>query len=96
MAMLIAFLVLSSESYLATYTLSCFELSQGFSVPRRFAFCSRSATWPRCAVPYSTVFGHRMLLFDLGGAIAAAAWLAMAIGVTVRHTAQLYRQEPLP
>ena len=28
-AMLIAFLLLSSESYLATYTLSCFELSQG-------------------------------------------------------------------
>src|SRR5580692_12772198 len=29
-AMLIAFLLLSSESYLATYTLSRFELSQGF------------------------------------------------------------------
>ena len=29
MAMLIAFLVLSSESYLATYTLKSFELSQG-------------------------------------------------------------------
>ena len=46
--------------------------------------------------PYATLFGHRMLLFDLGGTIAAAAMLAMAIGVTVRHTAELYRQEPLP
>ena len=33
MAMLIAFLVLSSESYLATYTLKCFELSQGIFGP---------------------------------------------------------------
>src|ERR1700677_3013070 len=33
MAMLIAFLVLSSESYLATYTLSCFQLSQGIFGP---------------------------------------------------------------
>ena len=32
-AMLIAFLILSSESYLATYTLSCFQLSQGIFGP---------------------------------------------------------------
>jgi hypothetical protein len=37
-----------------------------------------------------------VLLFDLGGAIAAAAMFAMVIFVTARHTAQLYRQEPLP
>jgi len=35
------------------------------------------------------------LLFDLGGAIAAVSMAAMAIGVAVRHTAELYRQEPL-
>jgi hypothetical protein len=46
--------------------------------------------------PYATLFGHRMLLFDVGGAIAAAIMFAMAIAVTVRHTAELYRQEPLP
>src|ERR1700733_7876928 len=32
-AMLVAFLVLSSESYLATYALSCFQLSQGIFGP---------------------------------------------------------------
>ena len=37
-----------------------------------------------------------MLLFDVGGAIAAVTMLAMAIAITVRHTAELYRQEPLP
>ncbi len=33
LAMLITFMVLASESYLATYTLSCFELSQGIFGP---------------------------------------------------------------
>jgi hypothetical protein len=37
-----------------------------------------------------------MLLFDLGGAIAAICMFAMVIVLTVRHTAQLYREEPLP
>ena len=46
--------------------------------------------------PYSTLFGHTVLLFDLGGTIAAVRMFAMAIVVTVRHTAELYRQEPLP
>ena len=46
--------------------------------------------------PYATLFGHRILLFDLGGTIAALVMFAMAIMTTIRHTAQLYRQEPLP
>jgi hypothetical protein len=32
----------------------------------------------------------------LGGAIAAAGMFAMAVFVAAKHTAQLYRQEPLP
>jgi hypothetical protein len=45
--------------------------------------------------PYSNIFGHRFLLFDLGGTIAAVSMAAMVIGVVARHTVQLYRQEPL-
>ena len=39
MAMLVAFLVLSSESYLATYTLAAFNFRRGSLGRRRFAFC---------------------------------------------------------
>jgi phosphatidylglycerophosphate synthase len=95
MAMLIAFLVLSSESYLATYTLSCFQLSQGIFGPTEIRILLALGNLAALRSPYSTVFGHRVLLFDLGGAIAAVGMAAMAIGVAVRHTAQLYRQEPL-
>ena len=94
-AMLIAFLLLSGESYLATYTLSCFQLSQGIFGPTEIRILLIAGNLALLRSPYSTVFGHRMLLFDLGGTIAAAGMFVMAIAVTARHTAQLYRQEPL-
>jgi phosphatidylglycerophosphate synthase len=95
-AMLIAFLILSSESYLATYTLDCFELSQGIFGPTEIRILLVLGNLAALRSPYCTVFGHKMLLFDLGGAIAAAGMAAMAMAVTARHTAELYRQEPLP
>jgi archaetidylinositol phosphate synthase len=95
-AMLIAFLLLSSESYLATYTLSSFELSQGIFGPTEIRILLIAGNLALLRSPYSTLFGHRILLFDLGGTIAALGMFAMAIAVTVRHTAELYRQEPLP
>jgi len=95
MAMLVAFLLLSGESYLATYTLSRFELSQGIFGPTEVRILLIAGNLALLRSPYATVFGHRLLLFDVGGAIAAAGMLAMAVAVTVRHTAELYRQEPL-
>ena len=95
-AMLIAFLLLSSESYLATYTLSRFELSQGLFGPTEIRILLIVGNLALLRSPYSTLFGHRMLLFDLGGTIAAVGMFAMGIVVTVRHTLQLYREEPLP
>jgi phosphatidylglycerophosphate synthase len=95
-AMLIAFLILSSESYLATYTLSCFQLSQGIFGPTEIRILLIAGNLAALRSPYATLFGHRMLLFDLGGIIAAVCMFAIAISVTLRHTAELYLQEPLP
>ena len=94
-AMLVAFLALASESYLATYTVGRFELSQGMFGPTEIRLLLIAGNAALLRSPWATVFGHRWLLFDVGGAMGAAAMLAMAVGVTVRHTAELYRQEPL-
>jgi archaetidylinositol phosphate synthase len=94
-AMLIAFLLLSGESYLATCTLSRFQLSQGIFGPTEIRILLISGNLALLHSPYSTVFGHRILLFDLGGSIAAACMFATAILITARHTAELYRAEPL-
>jgi archaetidylinositol phosphate synthase len=95
-AMLVAFLLLAGESYLATYTLGRFELSQGWFGPTEIRMLLAAGNLALLRSPYATVFGHRLLLFDLGGGIAAAAMAGMALGLGVRHTAELYRQEPLP
>jgi archaetidylinositol phosphate synthase len=94
-AMLIAFLLLASESYLATYTLSRFQLSQGIFGPTEIRILLILGNLALLRSPYSTLFGHKMLLFDLGGTIAVVCMAATLIILTVRHTAQLYREEPL-
>jgi phosphatidylglycerophosphate synthase len=95
-AMLVAFLVLSSESYIATYTLTRFQLSQGIFGPTEIRVLLVIGNLALLRSPYATLFGNKILLFDLGGAIAALGMFAMAIHVTLRHTAELYRREPLP
>jgi archaetidylinositol phosphate synthase len=95
LAMLIAFLLLSAESYLATYTLLCFQMSQGMFGPTEIRILLIIGNLALLRTPYATVLGQRMLLFDVGGTIAAVGMFAMAIAIAVRHTAELYRQEPL-
>ena len=95
-AMLLAFLLLSSESYLATYTLGRFELSQGFFGPTELRLLLIFGNLALLRSPYATVFGHRMLLFDLGGSIAVVCMASLVLLLTLRHAAQLYREEPIP
>jgi archaetidylinositol phosphate synthase len=95
-AMLLAFLVLAAESYLATYTLSRFQLSQGLFGPTEIRIVLAIGTLELLRSPWVNLFGRQFLLFDIGGYVAATIMFAMAVTVTVRHTAQLYREEPLP
>lgn len=95
-AMLIAFLLLAAESFLATYTLACFQMSQGWFGPTEIRILLIVGNLALLRSPYATLFGHRFLLFDIGGAIAATLMAAMVVVTAARHTAELYRQEPLP
>jgi hypothetical protein len=45
--------------------------------------------------PYAHLMGHQFLLFDVGGTIAIAGMIGMAVVVTISHTARLYREERL-
>ena len=96
LAMLVAFLLLSGESYLATYALGCFELSHGFFGPTEIRILHVCGNLALLRSPYSTLHGHTFMLFDAGGAIAAVSMFATAIIVAVRHMTELYLQEPLP
>jgi phosphatidylglycerophosphate synthase len=95
-AMLIVFLLLSAESYLATHTLGCFQMSQGIFGPTEIRILLVIGNLALLRTPYAHLLGHTWLLFDVGGVIATVGMLAMAVITTVRHTTELYRQEPLP
>ncbi len=94
-AILVGFLLLAGESYLATYTLSRFELSQGIFGPTEIRILLIIGTLALVRSPYATIFGHRMMLFDVGGTIAAACMFLTTVVLAVKHTVQLYREEPL-
>ncbi|HEY2857476.1 MAG TPA: CDP-alcohol phosphatidyltransferase family protein [Terracidiphilus sp.] len=95
-AMLIAFLLLAAESYLATHTLGCFQMSQGLFGPTEIRILLIVGNLALLRSPYSHLFGHTWLLFDVGGVSASVGMVLMALITTARHTAELYRQEPLP
>jgi len=94
-AMLVAFLLLAAESYLATYTLGRFNLSPGPFGPTEIRLLLILGNLALLRSPYSTIFGHKLLLFDLGGAIAATCMFATLILLALRHTTHLFREEPL-
>lgn len=93
MAMLVAFLLLSIETYLASYTLGVFRLSFGKLGPteiRVLLGLGNVALWfhPNAKVP-----GTSCRVFDFGGALAAIAMCVMVIVAAVWHTRVLYHQE---
>ena len=94
-AMLVAFLLLAGESYLATYTLGRFEMSQGIFGPTEIRLLLIVGNMALLRTPFCTILGHRLLLFDVGGCIAAVIMGGMVVWTAMRHTRQLYREEPL-
>jgi phosphatidylglycerophosphate synthase len=96
MGMLIAFLLLSIESYLASYTLGIFRLSFAKFGPteiRILLAAGNVALWfrPKLKVP-----GLSYRLLDFGGLVAATAMGVMVVVAAVWHTRELHRQETLP
>lgn len=92
-AMLLGFLVLSIESYLATYTLGSFRMSQGPFGPTEIRILLSVGTVTLLFHPYATLLGRRFLLFDVGGLIATVGMAVMAIATSVRHGRELYVAE---
>jgi len=96
LGMLIAFLMLSIESYLATYTLGKFQLSHWIFGPTEIRLLLAIGNVALLRHPMAKLFGREFLLFDAGGAIAIIGMSVMLVISSVRHTAQLYREEPVP
>jgi phosphatidylglycerophosphate synthase len=94
LGMLIAFLVLSVETYLATYAIGEFRLSHGPFGPTEIRILLVLGNFVLLFHPHVRWFRREFLLFDVGGVIAISGMMLMAFGGALRHTAQLYREEP--
>src|ERR1700720_1632846 len=95
MGLLVAFLLLSIESYLASYTLRIFRLSFAKFGPTEIRILLGIANGVLFFLPAARIPGWSHRLLDIGGAIAIVAMTAMAIFSAVTHTLSLYRQETL-
>ena len=96
LGMFIAFLMLSVQVYLATYTVGNFQLSFAKLGPteiRILLALGNAALWFR---PDARFFGSPYRLFDVGGVIAIAGMACMLIVSTICNTMKLYRAETQP
>lgn len=91
MGLLVVFLLLSIQSYLATHTLGEFRMSFWSFGPtelRLLLVCGNLAVlhWP-------LVLHGRFRLFDIGGAVGLVGMSAMLLFFTARNTIRLYNEE---
>jgi len=91
--MLVAFLLLSIEAYLATYTLGSFRLSYFKFGPTEIRILLAIGNLALLTRPAISLFGRRLLLFDVGGVIAILGMSLMFVITAARHTRQLYKEE---
>jgi phosphatidylglycerophosphate synthase len=94
--LLIAFLLLSIQSYLATYTLAEFKISFwkfGPTEIRILLAVGSIALFLRG--PFAHLAGRQFRLFDIGGVIGIAGMLIMVVFATAKNTYRLYSEEKL-
>jgi archaetidylinositol phosphate synthase len=91
--LLVAFLMLSIQTYLATYTLGEFRLSFWRFGPTELRILLALGNLALLWKPTIHLFGGEFRLFDVGGAIGLAGMGLMLIVFTIENTVRLYREE---
>jgi archaetidylinositol phosphate synthase len=91
--LLVAFLMLSIQSYLATHALGEFRISFWRFGPTELRMLLAAGNLALFWKPRVHFLGGDYRLFDLGGAIGLAGMTLMAIFFTAENTIRLYREE---
>jgi phosphatidylglycerophosphate synthase len=91
--LLIAFLTLSIQSYLATHALGEFRISFWRFGPTELRLLLAAGNLALFWKPLVKVFGKPYRLFDVGGSIGLAGMGLMTVVFTVQNTIRLYREE---
>jgi len=95
-SLLVAFLMLSIQSYLATHALGEFRLSFWRLGPTELRILLAVGNLALLWKPYVRVIGARCRLFDVGGAVGLAGMALMLVAFTLQNTVRLCREERIP
>jgi archaetidylinositol phosphate synthase len=96
LALLASYCLVSAESYLATHSLGVFRISFAGVGPTELRILLAAGAVFAARQPVVTVAGRHLLLFDLGGMIAAGGLLFAFVASSIRNTRALYLADPLP
>jgi phosphatidylglycerophosphate synthase len=91
--LLIAFLMLSIQSYLATHTLGEFRISFWRFGPTELRILLAVGNLVLFWRPVVHFFGGHYRLFDVGGTIGLVGMALMVVVFTLHNTIRLYREE---
>lgn len=94
--LLIGFLMLSIQSYLATHALGEFRISFWRFGPTELRILLAVGNLVLFWKPVVHFLGGRYRLFDVGGAIGLAGMGLMLVVFTLENTGRLYREERIP
>jgi len=95
LGLLIAYLMLSIEVYLATYTLGTFQISFWKFSPTELRILLAIGSLALLRNPNAHLAGTSWLLFDIGGAAGIAGMSIMFVVAAASHTRRLYNAERL-
>jgi archaetidylinositol phosphate synthase len=93
--MYVAFLMLSIEVYLATYSVGTFRLSFAKFGPTEIRILLGLGNVALWFHPDSRIFGSSYRVFDVGGIVAIGGMLLMLVVSTIFNALRLYRAEPV-
>lgn len=93
---LVAYYLLNIEIALATHALGTFRISFWKFGPTELRLLLVAGTLQLLNSPWSTIAGHRLLLFDIGLAMGGIGILITFVVAAVQNTRKLYLLEPLP
>jgi phosphatidylglycerophosphate synthase len=96
-AVLVGYLLVSAESYLATHASGVFRMSfLGFG-PTELRLLLMAGAIRAAITPWVTPFGSEPVrLFDVGGVVAVVGLVAAFVVSSARNTRALYEAEPMP
>lgn len=96
LGLLIVYLMLSIQSYLATHALGTFQLSFWKFSPTELRVLLAIGNVALLFHPMAKLFGREYRLFDVGGVIGIIGMALMLIVASIRNTRALYNAERLP